>query len=281
MKKNCVLNFAYPTPGDEDFYTRWNKIGPVFQYVDNPKNWKRITVLVVDHRINVTDNLLQKMPNLKYIVSATTGHTHIKCDLQKTELLSLRGETKFLNDVKSVAEFTMMLILAISRPVGTIGHVLNGKTLGIIGYGRIGKHLSKIAKSFGMTIKTIDKNDSRLQWRKVFRSSDYISIHLPENEDTYKIVDKQLIGIMPLNSYFINTARGSVVDEHAISKAIHEEDIAGGAFDVWEDEDLINDSLPNTLITPHTAGNTMEDRIKTDTFMRDKLFHRISKQEYC
>lgn len=267
-----VLVTADPTPGDKDFYSRWERFGPVWRrtFSANPHNVS-FEILVVDHRSNVTEQFLKQFPKLKYVCSATTGHTHLQFDAKKLgiKLITLRGESEFLSSVRSVSEFCFMLMLSLSRPIGSIGTVLNGKTLGIVGLGRIGKHMLDIAQGFKMHILTWDKGDPYQKLMGLFSSADYVSIHLAEVPETHGLINKHLIERMKKSAYFINSARASIVDEDALLTAVTTGKIAGAALDVTSQPHT--EFAPNLIITDHIAGFTKEDRIKTDEFIVSKL----------
>lgn len=277
-----ILNLASPTPGDSDFYSRWRRLGEVTDNYHDEKIRNNATVLVVDHRVEVSDNLITRLPKLKYICSANTAHTHIKCDYKSKniEIISLQGEVSFLSEVYAVPEFTMHLILALARPSNAVGTLLRGKRLGIVGHGRIGKRVAKIASNgFGMNIYYVDKHSTHKDWVALFSNSDFISIHVNEVPETKKIVSRQYLELMQPHTVFINTARGSVIDEECLSELLWNGRIAGAAVDVIEDTTYLNDDVPNLLITDHIAGSTLDDRIRTDEFIVSKLYSKLHKAE--
>lgn len=277
-----ILNLASPTPGDSDFYSRWRRLGEVTDNYHDDKIRNNATVLVVDHRVEVSDNLITCLPKLKYICSANTAHTHIKCDYKakNIEIISLQGEVAFLSDVYAVPEFTMHLILAIARPSNAVGTLLRGKKLGIVGLGRIGKIVSRIAyNGFGMKVSSVDKHSTPQEWDSLFSQSDFISIHLSESPQTRKIVSKTLLRLMQKHCVLINTSRGSVIDEECLGELLYDGKIAGAAVDVIEEPHHLNEDVPNLLITDHIAGSTLDDRIRTDEFIVSKLYSRLHKAE--
>lgn len=277
MIKHKVLNLASPTTNDDEFYVRWSKIGDVYPTADD-KDWNKFTVLVVDHRVNVTDSILDKMPKLRVIASANTGHTHIKCDLSKRniELITLRGETNFLSQIRSVSEFTIFLMLYASRPTNQVGYLLRDKKLGIVGMGRIGKQVKELALGFGMKVDYVDKQHKDTDWERLFIESDYISVHLEENDSTKGIISRDLLSKMPDDSILINTARGSVVDELALADMLNSGSIMSAAVDHVDNHKALNEGTRNLIITGHMAGNTLEDRIRTDSFILKKTMEYLN-----
>ena len=268
-----VLNLARPTQGDINFYKRWETFGQVFgnfKEVQNKLN--AIDVLVVDQYTTIDDNHLRLFPNLKYICSPTTGHTHLIYDDQKhIKTFTLRGEVKFLEGITSVAEFTLFLILRLAREVSQHPIRLKGKTLAIIGFGRIGEQVANIGQAFGMKIKTYDKLDSIHHLKSIFMGADFISVHLDENPTTRWLVSKELIYSMKRSAFLINTSRGSVINERALMRSLIKGKIAGAAIDVRSHNIYLNEKVPNLIISEHIAGRCLEDRISTDEFIIEKL----------
>ena len=269
-----ILNLAVRTPTDVLFYSRWERIGEVFSSFSNaPLSF--ISILVVDHRVLVTDELLKNLPNLKYIVTANTAHTHIVAENSNIKIISLKGEYKFLRSIHSVSEHVFNLIHRLTRPLRGSGRSLFKKKLLIVGYGRIGKHVAKIAKGYRMTVSTLDLYSSQFDWCDGFKNADFITIHLPENESTKKIISDELISIMKHGACLINTSRGSILDEESAFKACASGKILLGLDTVETDEFLDLDR--DLIISNHVGGSTTEDRIKTDEFMVGKTARVLSQ----
>jgi phosphoglycerate dehydrogenase-like enzyme len=277
---NVVLNLARPTPGDKMFYRRWEKIGHVYKEI--PENKELVTILVVDQRYDVTPAVLAGFPNLRYVCSATTGHSHLKFDPQTVgvNLVTLRGEYVFLRNIRSVAEFTIFSLLRMCRPDGGIGNVLAGKTLGVIGVGRIGSMVVDLADAFKMKTLTFDKGSRHSYLKEIFARSDFTSVHLEENPSTLGLIDREVIFTAKLGAYLVNTARGSICDESAIVDALRNGRLAGAAIDVTHNEAAYNNvSGLNLIRTNHIAGSTIEDRIRTDEFILSQLVLRIRRDD--
>lgn len=272
-----VLLMARPTAGDDGFEARWLQVGSVFadKPFENPEENKRFQVLVVDQHTPVTDALLDQLPNVRFVCSSTTGHTHFKFDQEsrKITLVTLKGEVRFLSEVRSVAEFTFLSLLRLARPNDRAGVTLNRKIMGVIGYGRIGKHVVEIASGFKMFPTYYDVGCTERKLEQIFERADVISIHLSENKTTKKLISRDLIERMKPTAFLINTARPSVLDEQALYDSLIEKRIAGAALDVVGKRPP---NLPNLYVTPHIAGNTLEDRIKTDEFIVRKLKRLIN-----
>ena len=261
-----ILILARPT--DPDFYKRWWEIGAVVMPGDPCDD---VSILVTDQHAPVSGEDIQLFPKLKYVCSANTGHTHLRFDPDKygIKLITLKGESEFLSTITSVAEFTFHLILSMTRDVPNVGIRLSGKTIGIVGCGRIGTQVHKIAKGFGMNLLEVDKGSKKSSWTLLFKESDFVSIHLNEEEKNNKIIGRELLSLMKPTSYFINTARGSLVDEECLAGMLETDKIAGAAVDVV-DGPYLTAHTRNLLMTPHIAGNTLEDRIATDVFIVEK-----------
>jgi len=171
----------------------------------------------------------------------------------------------------------MSLILSLSRHLDQPGSLLNGKTIGIVGLGRIGQQVLRLAKAFGMHPMAVDINSSHKDWRLLFTESDVVTIHLPLNKDTIGLVDENSIDLMKNSALLINTARGKVLDEHYAIERLWEGALGGIATDVLSVTPKYKPD--NLLVTEHIAGNTLEDRVRTDKFILGKLKSRIRSDD--
>ncbi len=196
----------------------------------------------------------------------------------------------------AVAEHAMALLLSLNRKThkayvrtrefnfsltGLIGIDLHGKTVGVIGTGKIGQVFITICRGFGMEIIAYDPypaDDDRIQYvglKELFQKSDVISLHAPLTEQTRHILDKQAFDMMKNNVFIINTSRGGLIDSEALLNALNEEKIGGAGLDVYEEEEdfffedmsgmIIRDDIlslllsrPNVIITSHQAFFTEE-----------------------
>ena len=154
-----------------------------------------------------------------------------------------------------------------------LGHDVHHKTIGIVGFGRIGQAVAKRAMGFEMKILYYDVNQMpevarqyNAEYRELddlLRESDFVTLHVDLNEHTHHLIDERALGLMKPNAYLINTARGPVVDEAALVKALRENRIAGAGLDVFEDEPALAPGLAeldNVVIAPHIASATKETR---------------------
>jgi len=262
--------------------------------------------LIVRLNNYIGKDILKNAKSLLFIASATTGLDHIDtayAGSRSIEVLSLGGETEFLKSIYATAEYTFALILALTRKIPFahmdaakgrwdrykfIGSELNGKTLGIIGYGRVGKLVAGYARRFGMKVVAHDIDTGNLN--KLLKVSDIVSVHLPLNKKTEGMMTAGLFRKMARRPYFINTSRGQIVNERALLSALESGRIKGAAIDVVREERSRNTgSSPlikyagthdNLIITPHIAGASFESMEKTEVFIAQKIVKYLKDREY-
>lgn len=270
--------------------------------------------LIVRLGYKIDEEIISKAQNLKAIVTATTGLNHINvqaCDNRGIAVLSLKEETDFLKTITATAEHTMGLLLALLRHIPSSyadvqnknwnrnlfkGVELSGKTIGIIGYGRLGKMVAHYSAAFNMNVLAHDKitiaaSDGirMVSLDEILRTSDIISLHVSYSQDAHNLLDGEAFNVMKKNAIIINTSRGEMIDEEALLKALKEGKIAGAALDVLSGEyaDRVDwarhDPLiayasqhSNLIITPHIGGATYDSMYKTELFMAHKLKAFIS-----
>lgn len=254
-------------------------------------------------------------PSLKYIVTPTTGLDHIdtvEAEKRGIQVLSLKGETAFLNTIKSTAEHTWAILLALVRNIPAavqdvrnqgwrrepfLATELNGKKLGIIGYGRLGRMVAQYGVAFGMEVIVYDNNPAQLtglpegiqsvSLEKLLAESQVISLHIPSNTANYHFLEDGKIALMEKLPLLINTSRGEVVDQDALLRALYSGTISGAAIDVIEGDSVWEDTIPadqplleyardneNLLITPHMGGYAIESIENTRLFMAQKLIRK-------
>ncbi|MBI3020094.1 MAG: hydroxyacid dehydrogenase [Parcubacteria group bacterium] len=199
---------------------------------------------------------------LKVIATATTGLDHIDLEearKKRVEVLSLRGETAFLNTITGTAELAAGLMIDLLRHTPHAfesvkryewnrdafrGHNLYGQTLGIVGLGRLGRWMARYGEAFGMNVIFTDpavKTSPRKNWKKVslkelLKQSNVVSIHVHLSPDTENMFSAREFNLMKKNAYLVNTSRGKIVDEKAVLAAFKKKTIAGYATDVLADE---------------------------------------------
>lgn len=261
--------------------------------IDQTKTFQDVEVLIVRLQRKVTEQTLDKFPNLVKLVSATTGWDHIDISSLKArniELVSLRGQDEFLKTIPSTAEHTWALLMALIRNIPKAnedvksgnwnrdafrGFELKGKTLGIIGYGRTGQRVASYADAFEMKVVFYDpymsntpKNHHRVNsLEELIQQSDVVSIHVHLSSETENLLSAEMINKLRHGAFLINTSRGKVWDEKAIVDRLEQGHIAGVAADVLQTEleDITNSSLwqaqhenQNIIVTPHIGGATWD-----------------------
>lgn len=259
----------------------------------------------------VTGDVFDRLPNLKLVVTRSVGYDHI--DLQEA---ARRGiPVCHIPDYGAhmIAEQAFGLLLAVARNVvrgneryvherhfsdlGLQGIELFGKTLGVIGTGRIGTHCVRIAKGFGMRVVAFDvnKNDTLAQeldfkylpLKELLAESDFVSLNVTLSEATHHLINAERLALMKKGSILVNTARGAVVDTQALMAALRTGHLAGAGLDVLEDErDVYHDfGNLNVVVTPHLGWYTdgAVSRILQITFdilsayKRGEVIHRVAQ----
>ena len=253
---------------------------------------KDVTAVMLDTTIRFTPELMDAAPQLKVISRTGTGVDNVDVDAA-TERGILVLHTPDANTI-TVAEHTLALIGAITKHLLFLDDEtrkgrfktarrlylpvdLDGKTLGIIGYGRIGKQVAKRCMgAFNMKVIIYDPyiSDSVIapgvvryaSETQVYKEADVLTIHCPLTGETRNHVDEKLLSLMKPSAYLINSARGSIVDEHYLVKMLKENKLKGAAFDVLTNEPPIENEeflgCPNTVISPHTAALTAECTVR-------------------
>jgi len=240
----------------------------------------------------------------KYILCAATGLDHIDikaCEKSGIVVISLKGETEFLKEVRATAEHTIGLLLALIRKTkNAFHHVENGdwnryafqgfelykKKIGVYGMGRLGKILADYYHALGMQVYYYDTEEQKKHSNFIKVNSpvelcsivDILSIHLPYNEQTHFIIDESVLKFLKPTSFIVNTARGGVINESDLLKLLINKKIKGYATDVLYGEPNVKEhplvkyaqTTESVVITPHIGGNTFESIEKTEFFIVNK-----------
>jgi D-3-phosphoglycerate dehydrogenase len=281
MQKHKILvcdNFG------EEFLNELSKFGMVIQANDIDYNLPldEFTILVVRSKTKVNRELVDIMRSLECVITATHGIDHINLDY-----LEERGIKFFNIPVQSydVAQGVIAYILAYAtnlvegdrsmkhrewKKKSLIGCRIKGKTLGIIGCGKIGKEVAHLGFALGMKIIACDPclSDDKIvvvSLEELLKKSDFVTIHTPLTEETKHLIGIKEIAKMKDGAYLVNTARGGIIDEEALLKAVRTGKI-GAALDVYEYESPpFSNEVSNSLIknekviaTPHSIGQTIE-----------------------
>jgi D-3-phosphoglycerate dehydrogenase / 2-oxoglutarate reductase len=258
-----------------------------------------ILAIRVDTVIDKT--LLDKAANLKVIATATTGLNHIDVDYAKekgVEVISLQGA-----NTAPTAEHVMGLLLALVRKIPAafssivsgkwdrekfIGTGLEGKKLGIVGFGRIGQHVGKFARAFGMELLAFDpylpdekfgeNNATKMELDDLMKEADVVTLHMFLSDETKGTFNLAKLQLMKKSAFLINCSRGAVLVEEDIVTALKEGVIAGAALDVYCAEPLEQGNVlvayakehSNLILTPHIAGSTKESALEAGMYVAEK-----------
>ncbi len=229
--------------------------------------------------------VIESADRLKLIAVAFTGIDHVDYKYAKEKGIKVVNCAGYSNE--AVSELVIGLTISLYRKIfeadkatranknsnGLIGQELNGKTVGIIGCGNIGIKTATLFKAFGCNILGYNHSPIKCDFIKqveideLLSSSDIISLHLPSNEETYHFMDEEKINKMKASAIFINCARGKIVDNNYLAKALNNNKIAGAAIDVYDIEPPLNSDYPllnckNIILTPHVAFLSKEAMIK-------------------
>ena len=238
----------------------------------------------------ILDEEVLKDSNIKVINTCSTGTNHIDmeyCKENNIEVWHLAKDYELINQLPSTAEHAFGLMLSLVRKIPMsfhsvrdgnwdyepyIGRQLKGLTVGIIGYGRLGKMMETYCHAFGMTVKIHDPYEGYDDLDLVLRESDVISLHVHVTGKTVGMINGNTIKRMKKKPYLINTSRGEIVYEKKVIEAIEEGKLSGYATDVITDEfgNIHNSKLVefsmnptnNVIITPHVGGMTWEGQTK-------------------
>jgi len=243
-------------------------------------------LFIMRERTPITKSLINGLPKLKYIMTSGMRNKSIDLDTAKKKNIIICGTEINSNPA---AEITWALILGLYRNMKqeidnmfqgywqtTIGFELKGKLLGLIGLGKIGTQVAKVAKAFGMEVCAWSENLNLSHANEIgvlpmskedlLKNSDIVSIHLVLGDRYKNLISKNEFELMKKTSFLINTSRGLIINENDLVEALKDEKIAGAGLDVYDKEPLPQDHklrfLPNTLLLPHIGYVTVENYSK-------------------
>ena len=252
-------------------------------------------LFIMRERTPMTKLLIESLPKLKYIMSSGMRNKSIDLEITKKKNIIVCGTEINPNPA---AEITWALILGLYRNLKqeidnmfqgywqtTIGFELKGKMLGLIGLGKIGTQVAKVAKAFGMEVCAWSENLNLshanelgvlpMSKEDLLKNSDIISIHLILGDRYKNLITKKEISMMKKTAFLINTSRGPIVNENDLVEALKDEKIAGVGLDVYDQEPLPQDHklrfLPNALLLPHIGYVTAENYSKFYSQMIENL----------
>jgi glyoxylate reductase len=249
----------------------------------------------------IDKEVLERAPGLKVIANNGVGFDHIDIEAASARKIPVTNTPGVLTD--ETADLTFALMLSNARrivegdrmtrtgefkywaPLHFLGWKVNGKTLGIVGFGRIGQAVAKRARGFDMKVVYFDSsrldpsqeknlNVSFMPFDELLREADFVTLHVSLNPSTRRLMGKREFDIMKPSACLINTSRGPVVDEKALVEALQKGRIGGAGLDVYENEPQLSPGLAelnNVILLPHVGSATIETRTKMASMAADNL----------
>lgn len=282
---------------------RLQRIGPVHRS-DAAYPADAIQVVFVRLRERIGAEFLRRHPALRVVVSPTTGLNHLDMTLLAEagiEVISLKGRTAFLDHIHATAEHTLALALALIRRLPAAhrdvlagawnrypfqGSELHGKTVLLLGYGRIGRQVHALYSAFGCRLLACDAIQDRVpialrcDLPAALAQADVLSIHVNLEPGTHGLVDVSLLDQLRSSAVVVNTSRGEIVDQAALLERVADGRLGGAALDVLVDEPapltptvraLIERCGPRLVVTPHISGFTAESLTTVEQHVTDLL----------
>lgn len=304
--KIVVLDGYTLNPGD----LNWNEIASLGELTVYDRTQNTVTAIlraiddaevVFTNKTLLSAEVLKKAPSIKYIGVLATGYNVVDVKCARERGVVVTNIPDYGTD--AVAQFAMGLLLQLCHRIGEHSLAvhsgawvrspdfcfwnfplleLTGKTMGIVGYGKIGRKMAQIAKAFGLNVLIYTKTKSRspevgeyVSFDQLLKKSDVISLHCPLTLDTEGLIDKVAIQKMKTGVLFLNTARGGLVVEKDLKEALRSGKIAGAALDVVSVEPMSSDhpllGVENCIITPHIAWATREARTRLMAMATENL----------
>lgn len=246
----------------------------------------------------VTQEVIEAGKNLKIIGRAGVGVDNINIPTATKQGIVVVNSPE--GNTIAAAEHALAMMLSLSRQIPAanqsvkaekwerkkfIGNEVYKKTLGVVGLGKIGAHVAKVAKAMGMKLIAYDPfvSDERaerlgcqlVELKQLFKESDYITLHIPKTSETANLINAETLATMKPNVRIINCARGGIIDEEAIAQALKENKIGGAALDVYASEPLGSSPLtelgPNTVLTPHLGASTAEAQVNVAVDVAEQI----------
>jgi glycerate dehydrogenase len=303
---NIVILDAYTiNPGD----LSWNeleKVGNCTIYEHTPQErvverTKHADIALIN-KTGLYKEEIDQLPDLKYIGVLATGYNVVDVDAAKARNIPITNVPAY--STMSVVQMVFAHLLNYTQRVAHHDQTvkegrwtqsrdfcywdftlieLADKTLGIVGFGRIGRAVARVARALGMHVLAV--NDSpinplpegvkQVDYERVFKTSDFITLHCPLNSETLHLINKESLSLMSPGTFLINTGRGALIDEHALADALNQGLVAGAGLDVLEEEPASADSpllyAKNCTLTPHIAWATREARARLINIATDNV----------
>ncbi len=301
--KIVILDADTVTSGDVSF-ERFSDFGElkIYGLTDKTEIAERIkdADIVITNKNQLNAQNMKDAKKLKYIGLFATGYNNIDTEYAKNNNITVCNAPGY--STEAVAQHTIAFILAILDRVGEYNETvkqgdwiksrtfsyfplplseLSGKTIGIVGYGSIGRRVGDIAKAFNMKVlvtnrsKVNDDTVTQVPFNELLKNSDIVTLHCPLNKDSENIMNEEAFNKMKDGAIFINTARGGMVDEFALRNALEKGKLLGAGIDVLRSEPMDKDcplyNAPNCYITPHIAWAGKETRLRLLDIVYDNI----------
>ncbi len=306
-----ILDGGTTNPGDITFEPI-ESLGNVTFYEDTPKELvyerSKDADAIIINRIVVTRELLLSLPKLKYIGLFATGFNLV--DTKAAHELGVTVCNVPFYCVGTVAQQAFALLLELCNHVNNLSDTIKngnynhsiemslseypifelyGKTLGIVGYGNIGKTVAALGKALSMNILVYSKHEKKLEdgerqvsLEELFSKSDVISLHCALNDETRELVNERLLSLVKPTALLINTARGGLIDEKALADALNSGKIGGAGLDVLAKEPPEKDcplfTAKNVVLTPHIGWSSRDARMRLVKCVADNLSAWLDKK---
>ncbi len=279
MSYDCIRQF-----GDVTLYQKTDTEAQAIERIGDSQ-------IVLVNKVPITRRILDACPNIRLICIQATGYNIVDCDACDARGIPVTNVPSY--GTAAVAQFTLALMLETCHQIGlhntsvhqgdwirsdrfcywlTPQMELAGKTLGIYGFGRIGRAVGQLAKAFGMRVLAYSRSQypegreigEYVDLDTLLRESDFLSLHCPQTPQTEKLINRETLDMMKDGAILINTARGGLLDEEAVAQALVSGKLRAAALDVVSQEPMAEGnpllSAPNCIITPHIAWAPLESR---------------------
>lgn len=295
--------FSLPTLVKMQLHPQLQVTHDLHWFQKSATEWSEIEVLIIRSQTKVDAKLLSTLPKLKLVITATAGFNHIS--LKRCQERGVRVAFCPSSHTASTAELTWGLIIACARRLTEaqkaaragdwdrnklLGTELSGKTLGVVGLGRVGSYVARIAKAFNMKLMAHDPYQEdevfnsfgveRVSLEELLTQSDIVTLHVPLTSETWHLMGDLYLASLSPEAILINTCRGPVIHENALLQKLQAKRIGAVGLDVFEHEPLSKDSrlfqFPNVVTTPHIGATTQQAFEKASHEAFDKTLEFIS-----
>ena len=292
--KIVILDAHAVNPGDLswDCFNRFGDV-TVYPYTVNSQTADRIgdAQIVMTNKTHITEEILDRCPNIRLICVLATGYNAVDCEAARRRGIPVCNVPAY--STNAVAQFVFSLLLEICNGVGYHNQIVHqgkwssqphfcfwdtpqielaGKTIGIIGFGRIGRAVGRIAKAMGMDVLAYNRSrcpegeeiGKYVDLDTLLENADVISLHSPLTDQTAGIINKETLSKIKKGAILLNTARGGLLNEEDVANALRTGHLSAAAVDVVSSEPVAPDnpllSAPNCIITPHMAWAPIQAR---------------------